>query len=240
MGTSDPEDARPIDAGGPEQVCPPICDPGLREEVARIGVPDGMVEILLKPEFVDAYEVLSEVAFLPIEQIGGYAQGTMTNEETRGGLDRAIGALRSHGQTRCLAASLLGRARLRGPGDDPFPLFDLILDAIDIYRDLGTPRDLGRAHVELAALLFEFGLVYEALTSCDLATDRLAQASDPAGLAACAVVRASVCYRLDLPFEAERLLDEAEKGLPPAAVFWRSALERVRSLVREAAACPPP
>jgi CHAT domain-containing protein len=197
----------------------------LEEDLGRIGLGNDLVALIMKPNATRVPSFSPSVLILPQNVLISSIEGSnvLGAEAITLGLRQSIDKLRPHGPTILLGETLLALSRSSRVYDSSDTVLDLILEAMNVFREVGANRRMGRAYIDLSTFLQDRGEYYDALRALDLGHAMSASEADFGAVSANLYRRSTICRRLDLEFEALRLLDEAIGALPESGIpsRWR-------------------
>jgi len=184
---------------------------GVDEDLAIIGLKEDATNI---PSFVfQHFPVPTE--YVEAAFLGG--QG-FSKEIAATALRKTIDVLRPHGPSRLYAESLICFSRILSKAADVEDRFVYILEAIEALNALQTKIGMGRAILELGAVLEDKDLFADALRAYELAIPLLIASGEIGAVALACYRQAVMARKMGMPTIAIRLLKRSELtyGLIPA------------------------
>src|SRR5262249_11094652 len=144
----------------------------LMDELGRMNLQGDLITMVLKQETSSIISAGAPVMVLPMELMETMLQkGELGLEGMAAGLRASIEKLQPFGPTMVLAESILCLARSVRSNAGTENRLQIILMAIGILRQLGARHRLGRAYTDLATVLKDGDLLYDALQALEMARD---------------------------------------------------------------------
>ena len=187
----------------------------LSDELHRLKLPEGMDVIMMKTEVLESLEMTPPILILPSEfivklfNLNEHAYHELLSTH----LPKIIDFLRPQGQTLLLAYSLLNLSRSWRNFNSITARSSLVIEAIQIFKQLKGKKRLGRAYLDLAVILKDTEHFYDALFTLSLSEKESEKDEDYFAMSCAWYHRSVVCRSLGHYIEAIYFLNRSEQYL---------------------------